>query len=62
MACDDSRKHHRLAGAERMQAAKYKLDGVSLTESKLVKAATRGQESGFELPAGSYTLYGSTVQ
>jgi alpha-L-rhamnosidase len=38
------------------EAAKYKLEGISLRESKLAKAATRGQESGFELAAGSYSF------
>jgi alpha-L-rhamnosidase len=41
------------------EAARYKLEGVALTESKLAKAAARGQESGFELAAGSYSF---TVQ
>ena len=38
------------------QAAKYKLDGVPLSESKLVKAITRGERSGFELQSGSYSF------
>jgi hypothetical protein len=38
------------------QAAKYKLDGVSITESKLAKAATRYGGSGFELAPGSYSF------
>ena len=38
------------------QAAKYKLDGVSLSESKLAKAITRGERSGFELQSGSYSF------
>jgi len=37
-------------------AAKYKLEGVSLAESKLAKAETHGKESGYELGAGSYTF------
>jgi len=37
-------------------AAHYKLDGAPLAESKLVSAATRGGQSGYELPAGSYTF------
>jgi len=35
-------------------AAKYKLEGVSLNDSKLAKAATRDGQSGFELAPGSY--------
>jgi alpha-L-rhamnosidase len=35
------------------EAAKYKLDGNSITENKLT---TRGGHSGFELASGSYTL------
>ncbi|MGP8174747.1 MAG: family 78 glycoside hydrolase catalytic domain [Terracidiphilus sp.] len=38
------------------EAGKYKLEGVPLVESKLVKATTRGLESGFELMAGSYSV------
>jgi alpha-L-rhamnosidase len=38
------------------QAARYKLDGVPLGQSKQSKAVTRGSESGFELEAGSYTF------
>jgi alpha-L-rhamnosidase len=38
------------------EAGKYKLEGVPLVESKLVKATTRGLESGFELMAGSYSF------
>ncbi len=38
------------------EAAKYKLEGAPLTGSKLAKATTRGQESGFELAAGSYSF------
>ena len=38
------------------EAAKYKVEGVPLTESKLAKAATRGGQSGYELAAGSYTF------
>ena len=38
------------------EAAKYTLEGVLLKQSKLAKAATRGQESGFELAAGSYSF------
>ncbi len=38
------------------QAAKYKLDGVSITKSKLAKAATRYGGSGFELAPGSYSF------
>jgi hypothetical protein len=37
-------------------AAHYKLEGISLAESKEVKAKTSGQRSGFELAAGSYTF------
>jgi len=46
------------------EAARYKLEGLPLAESKLAKAAVRGQESGFELAAGSYScvidLYGGS--
>jgi alpha-L-rhamnosidase len=38
------------------EAAKYKLEGVPLTESKTATATTRGQESGFVLAAGSYSF------
>ena len=38
------------------EAAKYKLDGVTLPASKLAKTLTRDGESGFELGAGSYTF------
>jgi hypothetical protein len=38
------------------EAGKYKLEGVPLVKSKLAKAVTRGQESGYELEAGSYTF------
>jgi len=38
------------------EAAKYKLEGVPLTESKLAKAATRGGQAGFELPAGRFSF------
>jgi alpha-L-rhamnosidase len=37
-------------------AAKYKLAGVPLAESKLAKAVTRDRQSGFELTPGSYTF------
>jgi len=37
-------------------AAQCKLNGMPLVDSKLVTAATRGGESGYELPAGSYTF------
>jgi alpha-L-rhamnosidase len=37
-------------------AAKYKLDGAPLTESKLAKAITRDGLSGYELEAGSYNF------
>jgi alpha-L-rhamnosidase len=37
-------------------AAKYKLDGVPLSRSPQVRAASHDGESGFELPAGSYTF------
>jgi alpha-L-rhamnosidase len=36
------------------EAASYKLESVPLIESKLAKAITSGQKSGFELAAGSY--------
>jgi alpha-L-rhamnosidase len=38
------------------EAAKYKLEGAPLAASKLAKAAERGGQSGFELPAGSYNF------
>ena len=38
------------------QAAKYKLDGDSITESKLAKAATRDGIAGYELASGTYTF------
>ncbi len=39
-----------------VEAAKYKVDGVGITESKLAKAGARGGQSGFELAAGSYSF------
>jgi alpha-L-rhamnosidase len=38
------------------QAAKYKLDGVPLKQSKLATATTRAQQSGYSLQSGSYTF------
>jgi alpha-L-rhamnosidase len=38
------------------EAAKYKLEGVALGQSKQAKAVTREGGSGFELEAGSYTF------
>lgn len=38
------------------QAAKYTIEGVSLAASKLARAGSRAGQSGFELPAGSYTF------
>ena len=38
------------------EARRYKLAGVPLTGSKQVKGITTGQQSGFELAAGSYTF------
>jgi alpha-L-rhamnosidase len=38
------------------EAAKYKLEGVPLSQSKQAKAVTRAGWSGFELEAGSYTF------
>jgi alpha-L-rhamnosidase len=38
------------------QAAKYKLDGFPLTESKLTKAITRAGQRGYELESGSYSF------
>lgn len=38
------------------QAASYKLQGVPLAASNLVKAGTRNGQAGFELPAGAYTF------
>ena len=40
VACDDSREHHRLAALSADEAAKYKLDGAPLVESKQAKAAS----------------------
>ena len=36
--------------------AKYRLDSVPLSESKEAKSSTRNDQSGFELPAGSYSF------
>ena len=36
--------------------AKYKLNGVALGANQQIKAAKRESQSGFELPAGSYTF------
>ncbi len=38
------------------EAAKYKIDGAPLPESKLAKADTRAGEHGFELAPGSYSF------
>jgi len=38
------------------EAAKYKLEGVPLAESKLAAPQLLGGRSGYELPAGSYTF------
>ena len=38
------------------QAAKYKLDNSPLSESTQAKSSTRDGQSGFELPAGTYTF------
>ncbi len=38
------------------EAARYKLEGTPLAESKLAKPATRVEQSGYELPAGSYSI------
>jgi len=38
------------------EAAKYKLDGAPLTQSKPIKAATRDGQSGYELEPGSYSF------
>jgi alpha-L-rhamnosidase len=38
------------------EAAKYNLEGVPLTQSKLAKPITRNNQTGYELPAGSYTF------
>lgn len=43
-------------GLDAIGAAKYKLDSTPLAASKLVKATTRGQQSGFELAPGSYSF------
>ena len=42
------------------EAAKYKLDGVPLTESKLAKAITHDGQSGFQIESGSYNFEVST--
>jgi alpha-L-rhamnosidase len=44
------------AWLSKAEAGKYKLEGVSLAESKLAKAAIHGQQDGFELAAGSYSF------
>jgi alpha-L-rhamnosidase len=38
------------------EAAKYKVEGVPLAGSKLVKATAAGERNGYELPAGSYVF------
>ena len=38
------------------EAAKYKLEGVPLSESKLAKVSTHGQQSGYDLAAGDYNF------
>jgi alpha-L-rhamnosidase len=38
------------------EAAKYKLDGASISESKLATATTRNGQSGFELAPGTYNF------
>jgi alpha-L-rhamnosidase len=38
------------------QAAKYKLDGVSIAESKLAKAEIRDGASGYQLESGTYNF------
>ena len=38
------------------EAAKYTIEGVPLAASKLARAETRSGQSGFALPAGSYTF------
>ncbi len=38
------------------QAATYTIEGVPLPASKLAKTSTRAGQSGFELPAGTYTF------
>jgi alpha-L-rhamnosidase len=38
------------------EAAKYKLDGSPLTQSKMAKAVTRDGQSGYELEAWNYTF------
>jgi hypothetical protein len=38
------------------EAARYKLEGVPLSESNLAKAITRGEQSSFELQSGSYSF------
>ena len=38
------------------KAAKYKLEGVPLSESKLATVSTHGQQSGYDIAAGSYNF------
>ncbi len=38
------------------EAAKYKLDGAALTDSKLASSTTKNNQQGFELAPGSYTF------
>jgi alpha-L-rhamnosidase len=38
------------------EAGGYKLEGATLAQSKLVKAATHDGKTGYELPAGSYAF------
>jgi alpha-L-rhamnosidase len=42
--------------ASSTEAPKYKLEGVSLNESKLAKADTRDGQNGFALSAGTYSF------
>jgi alpha-L-rhamnosidase len=37
-------------------AAKYKMNGVALSDNRQLKAGTREGQQGFELPAGTYTF------
>jgi len=49
VACDAACQHDRVAALSADETGNYKLDGVSIAESELAKAGTRGGQSGFEL-------------
>jgi len=56
VAFEPSGQHNGVAGVECGEAAKYKLDGAALTQSKMAKVVTRDGQSGYELAAGSYSF------